>query len=157
MSRRKAIAFLLITLALPFLLLGALEAGLRAAGYGGSLQAFETPESMHGRYRIPSSNLGRRYFPQERFPPTPPGDAFLVEKPLNSIRLFVLGESSTAGFPYSANGTFSRVLRDALRDVLPGDTVEVVNLGMAATNSYTIADVARDVIAERPDAVLIYG
>lgn len=157
LSRKKAIAFLLITLALPFALLGALEAGLRAADYGGTLEAFTTPESMGGRYRIPSANLGRRYFPQEQFPPTPPGDAFLVDKPSNALRLFVLGESSAAGFPYSANGTFSRVVRDVLRDVLPADTVEVINLGMAATNSYTIADVARDVVAERPDGVLIYG
>ncbi len=157
LSRKKAVAFLLVTIALPFVLLGLLEAGLRAGNYGGTLEAFSTPESMHGRYRIPSANLGKRYFPQERYPPTPPGDAFLVEKPANALRVFVLGESSAAGFPYSANGTFSRVSRDVLRDVLPGDTVEVVNLGMAATNSYTIADVARDVIAERPDAVLIYG
>jgi tetratricopeptide (TPR) repeat protein len=153
----KAALFLLITLALPFLLFGLLEAGLRAADYGPSLDAFTTPASLKGRYRLPSESLGTRYFPQEQFPPTPAGDPFLVEKPANSLRIFVLGESSAAGFPYSANGTFSRVLRDALRDVLPSDTVEVVNLGMAATNSYTIADVARDVIRERPDAILIYG
>jgi tetratricopeptide (TPR) repeat protein len=157
LSRRKAAAFLLVTLAIPFLFVGVLEAGLRAADYGGSLETFSTPASMHGRYRVPSATVARRYFPQEKFPPTPPGDVFLVEKPANAIRLFVLGESSAAGFPYAANGTFSRVLEDALRDVLPADTVEVVNLGMAATNSYTIADLADDVIAERPDAVLIYG
>src|ERR1019366_9354225 len=71
--------------------------------------------------------------------------------------LFVMGESSAAGFPYPPNGTFARVIRDALTDVLPADTVEVVNLGMAATNSYTIADLAHDVIDQKPDAVLIYG
>ena len=157
LSRGKALAFLLVTLSLPFVLLVALEVGLRAAGYGGSLAAFVTPEPLRGRYRIPSADLGRRYFPQEKFPPTPPGDAFLVTKPANALRLFVVGESSAAGFPYSANGTFARVLRDVLSDILPNDTVEVVNLAMAATNSYTIADVTRDIIAERPDAVLIYG
>jgi tetratricopeptide (TPR) repeat protein len=49
------------------------------------------------------------------------------------------------------------VLQDALTDVLPHDTVEVVNMGMAATNSYTIVDLAGDIIAEKPDAVIIYG
>jgi tetratricopeptide (TPR) repeat protein len=68
-----------------------------------------------------------------------------------------MGESAAAGFPYPANGAFSNVLADALQDVLPSDTVEVVNLGITATNSYTIADLAPDVIAQRPDAILIYA
>lgn len=157
LTASKAALFLLITVSLPFVLAGLLEVGLRAADYGGSLAAFDSPEVMKGAYRIPGANVARRYFPREKFPPTPPGDAFLVEKPANAMRIFVLGESSAAGFPYSANGTFSRVLRDALRDVLPGDTVEVVNMGMAATNSYTIADLAGDIIDQHPDAVMIYG
>lgn len=153
----KAAAFLIITLALPFLLLGALEAGLRVVHYGGDMSAFEMPEVLQGVYRVPGSNVGKRYFPQERFPPSPPGDAFLVKKPAHSMRIFVLGESSAAGFPYPPNGTFARVLKDALTDVLTHDTVEVVNMGMAATNSYTIVDLAGDVIEQKPDAVIIYG
>lgn len=157
MSGGKAAAFLAITLALPFVLLGLLEAGLRVGGYGGDMSAFEVPAALRGAYKVPGENVGRRYFPQERFPPSPPGDAFLVNKPAHSLRIFVLGESSAAGFPYPPNGTFARVLRDALTDVLPHDTVEVVNMGMAATNSYTIVDLAGDVIDQKPDAVIIYG
>ncbi len=156
LSRRKAMAFLAVTLSLPFVLFAILEVGLRLANYGGDMPAFEAAVSAP-TLRIPSSRLGRRYFPKEQYPPAPPGDVFLASKPAHSMRIFVLGESSTAGFPYSANGTFSRVLRDALTDVLPNDTVEIINLGMAATNSYTIADLAGEVVAERPDAVLIYG
>src|SRR5688572_1981609 len=157
LSRGKAIAFLAITLAFPFVLLALLEIGLRVAKYGGNLAAFDVPPVLDGRYRIPGGNVGRRYFPQENAPPTPQRDPFLIAKPAHSMRVFVLGESSAAGFPYPSNGTFSRVLRDALTDVLPGDTVEVVNMGMAATNSFTIADLAGDVIAQKPDAVIIYG
>ena len=146
-----------ITVLLPFALVAVLEAGLRIGKYGGDLSAFSTPAALKGLYKVPSANVGRRYFPQEQFPPSPPGDAFLVDKPAHSMRLFVMGESSAAGFPYPPNGTFARVIRDALTDVLPSDTVEVINLGMAATNSFTIADLARDVIAEKPDGVLIYG
>ena len=157
LSRGKAIAFLAITLAFPFVLVALLEIGLRVGKYGGDLSAFDVPSVFDGRYRIPGGNVGRRYFPQENAPPTPQRDPFLVEKPAHSMRVFVLGESSAAGFPYPSNGTFSRVLRDALADVLPGDTVEVVNMGMAATNSFTIADLTGDVIAQKPDAVIIYG
>ncbi len=157
MSRRKAAAFLAITMMLPFVIVAALEIGLRLGGYGGSLAAFESPAALGEDYLVPSQNVGRRYFPQEKFPPSPPGDAFLAVKPVHSLRLFVMGESSAAGFPFPANGTFSRVMRDALQDVLPGDTVEVVNLGMAATNSYTVADLADEVLAHKPDGVIIYG
>src|SRR5207248_4270240 len=58
---------------------------------------------------------------------------------------------------YPHTGTFSRIVRDALRDVLPGDSVEVVNLGLAATNSFTLVDLADDVVAQHPDAVLVYA
>jgi len=157
LSPAKARAFFVITLAFPFVLLAVLELGLRAGNYGGDLSAFETPANLGSLYRIPGKNVGRRYFPQERLPPSPPGDPFVINKPAHSMRIFVLGESSAAGFPYPSNGTFSRVLSDALADVLVRDTVEVVNLGLAATNSYTIADLAGDVIEQKPDAVIIYG
>lgn len=121
------------------------------------MSAFEIPTVLNGLYKTPASNVGKRYFPQERFPPSPPRDPFLIAKPAHSMRIFVLGESSAAGFPYPSNGTFARVLREALADVLAGDTVEVVNMGLAATNSYAIADLAEDIVEQQPDAVIIYG
>ncbi|MEO8575259.1 MAG: tetratricopeptide repeat protein [Gemmatimonadales bacterium] len=157
LSDTKKRIFLGATLAFPFVLLAGLELSLRAAKYGGDMSAFETPPILNGLYSIPGRNVGKRYFPQEKFPPSPPGDPFLINKPAHSMRIFVLGESSAAGFPYPSNGTFARVLRDALSDILTGDTVEVVNMGMAATNSFTIADLAGDVIDQKPDAVIIYG
>lgn len=153
---RKAL-FTAITVLFPFALVALLEIGLCVRNYGGDLSAFSTPAVLHGLYKVPNDNVGKRYFPQEQYPPSPPGDPFLVKKPAHSMRLFVMGESAAAGFPYPPNGTFARVIRDALTDVLPSDTVEVVNLAMAATNSYTIADLATDIIAEKPDGVIIYG
>jgi tetratricopeptide (TPR) repeat protein len=157
LSRGKAAAFLAITLAFPFILLIAIEIALRIGHYGGDTSAFDTPPGWKGRYKVPGENVGRRYFPRERFPPAPPADVFLAKKPAHSMRIFVLGESSAAGFPFPRNGAFARVLRDALSDVLPSDTVEVINMGMAATNSYTIADLAGDIVREQPDAIVIYG
>lgn len=76
---------------------------------------------------------------------------------MHAIRIFVMGESAAAGFPYQANAAFSYVIADVLQDAFPSDTIEVVNLGISATNSYTIADLVPDVIAQKPDAVLIYA
>ena len=134
-----------------------LELGLRAGHYGGDTPLFEAPEKLHGLYLVPGRRVGARYFPRAKSTPSPPADVFLRQKPAHGLRIFVMGESAAAGFPYPANAAFSNVVRDALQDVLPADTVEVVNLGIAATNSYTITDLAREVIAQSPDAILIYG
>ena len=69
----------------------------------------------------------------------------------------MLGESAAAGFPYPRNAEFSRLLGDVLRDALPGDSVEVINLAIAATNSFAVLDMAKEVAAQHPDAVLIYA
>lgn len=157
LSRRKRLVFSVIAILSPLILLALLEAGLRVGRYGGDTPLFEAPAKFHGVYLVPGRRLGARYFPRAKSPPSPPVDAFLVHKPLHGLRIFVMGESAAAGFPYVANGAFSNILADALQDVLPHDTVEVVNLAISATNSYTIADLTSEVIAQRPDAVLIYG
>lgn len=157
LSPQRRRAFLILTLATPWLLLALLEVGLRLGWKGGAMPVFD-PITISGQpYLTPGKRLSRRYFPREAMPPVPPTDVFAASRPAHGFRVFVLGESSAAGFPYPHNGTFSRVLRDALHDVLPGDSVEVVNLGIPATNSYTMADIVGDVIAQKPDAVLIYA
>jgi len=123
----------------------------------GALPMFVTAPVGDGQYLAANRGVARRWFVRERTPPAPMMEPFAARKPERAFRVFVLGESSTAGFPYPRNGTFSRVLRDMLRDVLPDDSVEVVNLGIAATNSYALVDIAREVRAQAPDAVLIYA
>jgi lysophospholipase L1-like esterase len=157
LSRKKTALFSAIAILSPLLLLAVLEVGLRVGHYGGDTSLFDAPDKLHGLYLVPGRRVGARYFPRAKSPPSPPFDAFLVRKPVHGLRIFVMGESAAAGFPYLANGAFSSVLADALQDVLPSDTVEVVNLGIAATNSYTISDLAPEVIAQRPDAILIYA
>lgn len=155
-SRRHRI-FLGITLLTPLLLLGVAEVIARLVWPEGALPMFIEAPIGNGQYLVANRAVARRWFVHERVPPAPMLEPFAARKPERGFRVFVLGESSTAGFPYPRNGTFSRVLRDMLRDVLPGDSVEVINLGIAATNSYALVDIARDVAAQSPDAVLIYA
>jgi lysophospholipase L1-like esterase len=154
---RKYWVFLAITLLMPVLLLGLAEGVARAVWPEGALPLFVTAPVGDGGYLVANRAVARRWFARERVPPAPMMEPFAARKPANGYRVFVLGESSTAGFPYPRNGTFSRVLRDVLRDVLPNDSVEVINLGIAATNSYALVDVIDEVLAQSPDAVLIYA
>ena len=156
-SRKKTLVFSAIAILSPLLVLAVLEVGLRAARYGGETALFESPEKLHGFYLVPGRRIGARYFRRAKSPLSLSFDASLTRKPAHGIRIFVMGESAPAGFPYPANPAFLNVLVDALQEVLPNDTVEVANLGITATNSYTIADHAPEAIAQRPDAVRIYA
>ena len=149
--------FLGITVLTPLLVFAAAELIARAVWPEGALPLFVEAPIGNGRYLVANRGVARRWFAHEDSPPAPMLEPFAVQKPARAFRVFVLGESSTAGFPYPRNGTFSRVLRDMLRDVLPGDSVEVINLGIAATNTYTLLDIAGEVAAQSPDAVVIYA
>jgi len=155
-ARRQRLFFVLALL-LPVLALGALEAGLRLFRYKGDLALFVRLPILEGRYAGVNKRFAGRYFVNVQALPTSSNDLFLVDKPADGFRLFVLGESTTNGFPYGYNGTFSRVVQDALRDVMPDRTVEVVNLGVAATTTYTLVDEVREILAQRPDGILVYA
>jgi tetratricopeptide (TPR) repeat protein len=149
--------FLGATLAFPFLLLACIEVALRVANPEAGLPLFIRAPAVNGDYLIANGSVGQRWFAGIDHPPTPAHEVFAREKPKRAFRVFVMGESAAAGFPYPRNAEFSRLLRDVLRDVLPGDSVEVINLAIAATNSFALLDMAGEVASQHPDAVLIYA
>jgi hypothetical protein len=156
-SRGRRIVFAIAALAIPFVMVALVELGLRVANYGGNDSLFVEPPYHPGGYLVVNPDLSRRYFPDDPNPPGLSPEPFLANKPARGFRVFVLGESTAAGFPYLRNGAFSRVLADALRDVMPGDTVEVVNLAVAAVSSYVVWDIALEALREHPDAIIAYS
>lgn len=142
---------------MPILVLCIIEGALRLARPNGGLPLFVEARAVNGAYLVANQAVGERWFGGIDNPPTPAPELFSKQKPARAFRIFVLGESAAAGFPYPRNVTFSRLLRDVLRDVLPADSVEVINLGIAATNSFAMLDMAKEVTAQHPDAVLIYA
>ncbi len=155
-TRRYAL-YLGFTLAFPLLLLAGIEMALRLANPAGGLGLFVPAPRVKGDYLVANGSVGERWFSGIDNPPTPPHELFARSKPARAFRVFVMGESAAAGFPYPHNAEFSRLVADVLRDVLPGDSVEVVNLAIAATNSFALLDMADEVAAQHPDAVLIYA
>ncbi len=83
-------------------------------------------------------------------------EPFLKVKPAGTIRIFVLGESTTVGYPYLHNGSFHRWLQYRLLHSLPDTHFEIVNLSLTAVNSYTVRGFAEEVADYAPDAVLVY-
>ncbi|RQW03033.1 hypothetical protein EH222_12865, partial [candidate division KSB1 bacterium] len=155
---KKRRLFTLLMLCTPFVLLVLLELLLRLFQYGGDQHLFVTgPEKQISHYWMCNQNVGRRYFYMLDSTPSPPKDLFLKIKPENGYRIFVLGGSTTAGFPYSYNLMFPRILNFQLSELFPDRYIEVVNTAMSAVNSYTLLDFMDEIIAKEPDAILIYA
>ncbi len=157
LARGRYALFIALTLMAPLVLFGAVEGLLRLIRPDGGMPLFVHAQFVNGDYLVASPSLGARWFAGVEHPPSPAPEMFAARKPDRAFRVFVLGESAAAGFPYPRNVTFSRYLRDILRDVLPGDSVEVVNLGIAATNSFAMLDMADEVADQHPDVVLVYA
>ena len=145
--------FYAVSVLLPVIFLVILEICLRITHYGNSFdQWVEVGEGKH----ILNPNIGKRYFTSVNFNPTTSEDEFDIQKRANSFRVFVLGESSAEGFPYSPMGSFSRYIRRRLELVYPNTPIEVINLGMTAISSYTLLDLLPGVLDQKPDLILIY-
>jgi lysophospholipase L1-like esterase len=156
-KKTKRLIFLAITFLLPVLIIILLETGLRIFHYGIDTTLFvPIPDSSSAFYGI-NLNVARRYFTELSTIPSPRKDLFLRVKPKNTYRIFVLGGSTTAGFPYGNSITFPRILYRRLSDTFPGKRIEVVNTAMTAINTYTQLDFMDEILQQKPDAILIYS
>lgn len=151
--RRRAF-FTIVTLGLPWLLLALAELGLRTGGYGSDFPLF-VPYAPRPAYLMNSDSAAGRYF-RGAFVPTPHTDFFQADKPAGTFRVFFQGESSAQGFPYLHGAAPSRMLEAWLTDEFPERHVEVVNTAFTAISSYVLLDQADAILAQHPDAVLIY-
>lgn len=157
-SRRRLWLFRAIALLLPVLFFALLEGGLRLFNYGEQLELFiPAPDGFSDKeFLMVNPNVAKRYFTKGGYTPQPPYEFMAKQKPPNGYRIIVMGESTTAGWPYPNNVLFSRVLNQRLADAFPEQYIEVVNVAISAINSYTLLDLLDEVLAQQPDAILIY-
>lgn len=154
-SRTKRLVFAALAVALPLVLLALIEGALRLAGVGAVRREPFQPVPEHEGSVALDPDFGAMFF--RGFQPGVAFDPLLAAKPREALRVIALGGSTTAGFPYHWYYGFPARLEDRLAAALPGRRVEVANLGMTATNSYTIWALAEAVVEQRPDAVVIYA
>ncbi len=159
LPRRKKMIFTGLMLGIPVLILLILEITLRIANYGQDLQLFvPTPDKSSPYYGM-NLEVAQRYFYYygDQFDPRPRKDLFLKRKPEDGFRIFVLGGSTAAGYPFGNNVSFPRVLQRRLADTFPEHHIEVINTAIAAVNSYTLLDFIGEILAQEPDGILIYA
>ena len=153
-TAKSPLWFYLVLILIPVFFFFLLEIGLRIFSYGRNdgqwIQITESKQMLN-------PDVAGRYFYNIKDLPQSNNDAFDIVKRKNAFRIFVMGGSSAAGFPYSPNGTFSRYIRDRLELLYPDSHIEVINIAITATNSYSIKDLLPGVIEQKPDLILIYA
>jgi tetratricopeptide (TPR) repeat protein len=151
--------FIAITLALPLLLLAAAELTLRFFGWGGY------PAWIRESGKLPSGESVCLVEPAAAKPyffsnPTRPGYAdqtnFLMPKPKDTVRIFLVGESAAKGYPQPRNLAASAFLQAMLSDAWPDKKVEVINLGTTAVASFPLVYQVRDALRFSPDLFIFY-
>ncbi|MDB5148832.1 MAG: tetratricopeptide repeat protein [Mucilaginibacter sp.] len=155
LSRKKLRWFRVIAFSIPVLILLFAEVLLRFFNYGHDTSLFiKYPDDAN--YWVINKYASEKYFTDSTNATKGSIEPFKIDKAKNTFRIFVLGESTTAGYPYLHNGSFHRWLQYRLMHSYPDVNFEVINVSLTAVNSYTVLDFGKQVVNYQPDAVLVY-
>jgi lysophospholipase L1-like esterase len=155
-SKKRIILFKGISIILiPLLILFLIEFFLRIFNYGNNLSLFIEYKGDKD-YLVFNPDASKKFFTEQQIATKGNNEIFKKKKDNNTIRIFVLGESTTIGYPYFHNGSFHRWLLYRLTHTYPDKNFEIINLSLTAVNSYTVLGFAKEVVNYEPDAVLIY-
>ncbi|HEY9070025.1 MAG TPA: tetratricopeptide repeat protein [Candidatus Ozemobacteraceae bacterium] len=142
-------------LLIPIALLVCFELALRASGAGRPTSLFIERE-IDGRREMTANHLaGWRYFPGT-IARRPLSEHFPKDKPPDTIRIFILGESAARGESL-ADFSFGRMLRVLLQAAYPEKRFEVINTGIPGINSWVLREFAAEISCHAPDIVIFYG
>jgi len=117
------------------------------AGFSRTVPMFEPATRADGTAVLRTARARKVRTPQE----------FLAAKPANGFRVFVVGESSAAGVPYTSAHAFSAFLAERLRAALPEVSVEVVNAAVPGYGSRRMLPVVEDIAHHQPDLLILYA
>ena len=148
----KSLLFYLIA---PLLTLLLIELLLRFGGYGDEDKLFTRSQAHPGSYNIKVDYV-KKYFPFSEVEPDLSNDTFLIEKPSNGIRIFVLGENAAAGFPWLPNGRIALIMSQILQETFSENRIEVIDLSIPGINSHGMLNLMSRVVEYEPDAIVIY-
>ena len=138
----------------PLFLLGLLELGLRATGYGYPSRFF-IPSKIEGKkFLIPNRKFTHHFFPPA-LARVPLYFRMAANKPAGTCRIFLLGESAAYGDPDPSFG-MGRYLEALLETRYPATDFEVVCVAITAINSHVILPIAKDCAKRDGDLWIVY-
>jgi lysophospholipase L1-like esterase len=154
-NRFKNFFFAIIALLLPLVFLTLTELGLRNTDLYRRIGLFTLVKVEGKSWYLAQSSFATRYF--GNFEPSVALNPFAAEANKDVFRIFVLGGSTTAGYPHNFGFGFPQQLELMLKQARPDVRTEVINLGMTAINSYTVWDIARRLHRYEPDLIIVYS
>ncbi len=120
MKKSKKFLFRIILILFPVILFLMIELSLRIFGYADDLDFVSKIDRNGKEYYTINQLVGKRYFNKDRmYYRKGSHDFFEVNKSPQTIRVFCLGASTMAGFPYEYNAIPSEFLRDRLNQRIP--------------------------------------
>jgi len=157
-TKFKKFFFFIATLLIPIIFFVGLELLLRVIGVGDDEKLILKIKEKGQEFYQLNPNVGKRYFVRtdENMIPQLYPQKFPVKKSSETVRIFLLGGSTMAGFPYELNARINILLKDRLSVYFPDKNFEVINFGLSAVNSFTVLDFAREIVNYQPDLVIIY-
>jgi len=141
-------------IAVPMLLLVAIEGGLRLLGFGYRSE-FTVPCTVQDHDAFCDND----HFTWQFFPPglfrLPPAFAMPAQKQPGTFRIFIVGESAAVGIP-EPSYSFGRYLEVMLRDRFPSEHFEVINTAITSVNSHVLLPAVRDLARRDGDLFIMY-
>ena len=138
-------------------LVAMLELLLQVLEVGPPNNFFVKNESGGVTHYVANRSVAHRFFQPQYRRDLGSDISFIEPKPANTVRLFVLGASTTIGWPNPPNTSFPRYLDQMLADVYPSRHFEVINCGLTAINTFCLLDFAEEIVDYSPDLIIIYA
>jgi lysophospholipase L1-like esterase len=154
---KKEYWFKISLIILPFLILFILEIFLRLFDFFVPEPLFIPIKKANTEFYQLNPDVAKRFFNVNQtmvpklFPST-----FARTKSKETIRIFCMGGSTTAGFPFSFQIPFPFQLQKILEARFPDRQFEVINMGISAINSYAVLDFLPEILSVEPDYIVIY-
>jgi tetratricopeptide (TPR) repeat protein len=155
-NKKYQLVFKFISISLPLAFFILLELLLRLFHFGYDTSLFIEDSKKPG-FVYNNAYVSNRFFTNLKDAPNSYTQTFKKKKSQDTYRIFVLGESSALGFPYTHRGSFPRMLEYRLDKTFSDKKFEIINLSITAVNSYTLMAFADEIIKMEPDAILIYA
>jgi tetratricopeptide (TPR) repeat protein len=153
--------FWLLTL---LLVLGGVELGARLIEQVENAAARRKNPYVEAINLVPAFEVveigGRKMVRRSGFHPLmrPDLELFPLERPIGGLRIFVLGGSAAAGWPYHLGDTnISALLARKLRQLYPERQVEVINMAAGTYGSHRVGLILDEVVRYQPDAIFLYN
>ncbi|MBI1938306.1 MAG: hypothetical protein HYS25_09275 [Ignavibacteriales bacterium] len=141
--------------AFVFLSLAALEI-MYSILNSGENNFFLLKEGTNGKEVVFNYSLLNKYYNNVTSTPYNFCTSFDLKKHGNVYRVFLLGEASVSGWPYSTNQSLQKKIEKITGENHKGKSAEIITLSFAGFNSSQALDLVKEIFEYKPDLIIIY-